>query len=159
MITECTQQVQRNHQFLKSVSYLVFRFLWETTKFRGHRDDSTSGDSNQGNFKALVQLRIHAGDSALESYLASCSKRANYMSKTSQNELLMCIGEYLTDKIVKDVCASGLFGVQADEVTDVSNWEQLSIVIRYVKGTEIVQQLVSFIDCESTTGENMSANS
>ena len=80
------------------------------------------------------------------------------MSKISQNELLICIEEYLTDEIAKDVCASGFFGIQADEITDVSNWEQLGIVMRYVKGTEIVERLVSFIDCESTTGENMSAN-
>lgn len=68
------------------------------------------------------------------------------MSKTSQNELFMCIGEYVMDEIAKDVCASGFFGVQADEVTDVSNWEQLGIVIRYVKDNEIVERLVSFVN-------------
>ncbi len=33
--------------------------------------------------------------------------------------------------------------------------EQLGIVVRYVKVTEIVERLVSFVDCESTTGENI----
>ncbi len=32
------------------------------------------------------------------------------------------------------------FGVQADEVTDASNWEQLVIVVRYVKETKIVER-------------------
>ena len=32
------------------------------------------------------------------------------------------------------------FGVQADEVTDTSNWEQLVIVVRYVKETKIVER-------------------
>ena len=31
-------------------------------------------------------------------------------------------------------------GVQADEVTDTSNWKQLAIVVRYVKGTKIVER-------------------
>ena len=150
MSLECAQQVDRNRQFLK----LEFCGR-QGIALRGHKDNSTSDDFNQDNFKALVQLRIHAGDSVLESHPASCSKPAAYMSKTSQNELLMCIGEYLTDEIAKDVCASGFFGIQADEVTDVLNWEQLGIVMRYVKGTEIVERLVSFINCESTTGENI----
>ena len=138
MSLECAQQVGRNCQFLKSIISCLEFCGRQGIALRGHKDDSTSDDFNQGNFKALVQLRIHAGDSVLELHLASCSKRATYMSKTSQNELRMCIGEYLTDEIAKDVCASSFFGIQADEVTDVSNWEQLGIVMRYVKGTEIV---------------------
>ena len=30
---------------------------------RGHRDDSTSGAINKGNFDALLQFRAEAGDS------------------------------------------------------------------------------------------------
>ncbi len=53
---------------------------------RGHRDDVTvaTEDSNQGNYRVLesphAQNEPHA-------YI--------YMSITSQNELLSCIGEYL----------------------------------------------------------------
>ena len=48
---------------------------------RGHRDDACSEDPNQGNFKALIQFRINAGDVALDSHLKEYSKR---ISKTTQ---------------------------------------------------------------------------
>ena len=53
---------------------------------RGYQDDSTSDSLNQGNFKALIQLRIDAGDVSLETHLQTCSKCATYMSKAAQNE-------------------------------------------------------------------------
>ena len=79
------------------------------------------------------------------------------MSKTTQNELLACIGKFFVNEIAAEMhptseTSSCFFGVLADEVTD---WEQLGVVVRYVKGSEIIERLVSFIDCESTTGESI----
>ena len=62
-----------------------------------------SEEPNQGNFKALIQFRIDAGDVALDSHLKECSKRSTYTSKTTQNELLSCIGEIIQKEIVADV--------------------------------------------------------
>jgi hypothetical protein len=60
--------------------------------------------------------------------LASCAKNATYTSKTTQNELLLCIKEFMQDAIVKEVKGQNFghyYGIQCDEVTDASNWEQL----------------------------------
>ena len=72
------------------------------------------------------------------------------MSKTTQNALLHCIWEIIQHKIVKDVqqqCdyTKSFYGIQADEVTDVSNWEQLGIILRYVSDGEPVERLIEFI--------------
>ena len=104
----------------------MLRVLWEAGDCP-ERDDSPSEDSNQGNSKALVQLRIDAGDLALKSHLETCSKRSTYMSKTTQNELLACVGEFFVNEIAAEMhpnseTSSCFFGVQADEVTDTSNW-------------------------------------
>ena len=74
--------------------------------------------------KALIQFRINAGDKALDSHLKECSKRSTYTSKTTQNELLSCIGEIIQKEIVAEVHSQSdatqcFFGIQADEVTDV----------------------------------------
>ena len=100
---------------------------------RGHRD-ACSEEPNQENFKALIQFRINAGDVALDSHLKECWKRSTYTSKTTQNELLSCIGEIIQKAIVANVhlycdTTKGFFGIQA-EVTDISNWEQLGIILR-----------------------------
>ena len=127
LTSEAKTQIARNRQVLKGVIACLEVCGRQGISLRGHRDDSTSGSLNQGNFKALIQLRIDAGDVSLETHLQTCSKRATYMSKTTQNELLHCIGEIIQHKIVKDVqqqCdyTRSFYGIQADEVIDMSNW-------------------------------------
>lgn len=47
------------------------------------------------------------------------------------------------------------FSVLADEATDSANWEQLSIVVRYVDGSVIREDFLGFVPCEDTTGETL----
>ena len=97
---------------------------------RGHRDDATvaTEDSNQGiDFLNHLMLKT----SHMHNYICI------YMS---QNELLSCIGEYLLNELLlRCVLVIGPYFL-ADEVTDTSNWEQLVIVVRYVKETKIVER-------------------
>ena len=72
----------------------------------------------------------------------------------------MCIGDIIQKEIVAEILAHSdttqtFFGIQADEVKDVSNWEQLGIILRYVKDRQPVERLLAFIDCESVTGERI----
>lgn len=95
-----------NRTFLKSVISCLEVCGRQGISLRGHRDDATCTDSlSQGNFKALIELRIEAGDGALSSHLKTCSSRSTYMSKTTQNELelLDCIREVIQTEIVNDV--------------------------------------------------------
>ena len=40
----------------------------------------------------------------------------------------------------------------ADEVTDVSIWEQLGVLVRYLKDSEPVERLLFFAKCAKITG-------
>ena len=42
----------------------------------------------------------------------------------------------------------------ADEVTDISGWEQLGVALHYKKN----KKLVEFVACESNTGRDISMN-
>ena len=67
------------------------------------------------------------------------------MSKTAQNELLSCINKIIQCEIIKEKYNQGigsLYGLEADEVRDKSNWEQLGIVIRYTKELIFVERLI-----------------
>ena len=104
--------------------------------FRGHRDDSTSQDKNKGNYLALLQFRVDAGDEALTDHLEEGPQNAQYTSKTCQNDLLKCMKDYIQETIISEVKAQPwgpLYTIEADEVTDISSWEQLAIVMRYLK--------------------------
>ena len=45
-----------------------------------------------------------------------------------------------------------MFSIQADEVTDISNKEQMTLLLRYLKDGKPIETLVEYILCESITG-------
>ena len=124
--------------------------------FSGHRDDSqyypkfdeySSGGA--GNFIECLGYRVRGGDTELENHLKTCSKNASYISKTSQNELICCCGKFIKDSLIKDIKESKFFSILADEASDCSNQDQLSLVLRYAdKDGEIRVEYLGFLHCE-----------
>ena len=78
-----------------------------------------------GNFIELLNFRVRAGDTVLEQHLKKCPKNASYISKSTQNELIKCCGEVITNMIVNEVKESKFFSIIADEASDCSNKEQI----------------------------------
>ena len=95
---------------------------------RAHRDDSQyyGCKDNTGNFQKLLEFRVDAGDKVLEEHFKKCHKNATYRSKTIQNELISCCGNYICGYIVDDIKSFGFFTVIADEATDSSSLLLLS---------------------------------
>lgn len=130
---------------------------------RGHRHDgqllTEAGKERirEGNFRALLKFRIGAGDKGLESHIQSCGKNASYISNTIQNDLIQCCGEVITSKIAFEIKRAQFFTIIADETTDFSTQEQLSICIRYFdkKSLEIKVDFIKFIDVVDLSGENI----
>ena len=108
---------------------------------RGHRDESTSDTLNKGNFQAVVAFRGEL-DQRLDDHLQHGKRNVTMVPKTIQNDLLEHMGKNIVRKTVEDVQASPFFAVIADEVSDVSNWEQLGIAIRYIRNNCAVEKLV-----------------
>lgn len=50
------------------------------------------------------------------------------------------------------------FCIQADEVTDSSDIEQLGLVLRYLDNDNPVEKVIEYIECKSTTGESIAEN-
>lgn len=132
---------------------------------RGHRDDGklfaeTEKEATracEGNFRALLKFRIDAGDKELDLHIQSCGKSTSYISKTIQNDLIECCGEVITSKIVSKIKVAKFYTIIADETTDMSTKEQLSICIRYFdKATfEIREDFIMFVDVVNLSGENI----
>lgn len=153
---EVEKQVLKNRAFLTSIIKCIELCGRQGIGLRGHRDDANSSASNQGNFKALIELRLDAGDTELYEHLQTSNRNSTYMSKTTQNELLLCIKKYIQSQIINQVKSSGgFFGIEADEVTDSANWEQLGLVIRYLYNGKVTERLVSYIQCEGCTGREI----
>ena len=98
---------------------------------RGHRDRSTnlegpqSESTNHGNFWALLNFRICAGDTFLKDHLHSAARNAMCTSLDIQNQLVKILGDKVRDTILNKIRRSLCYTLIADEVTDCSNKEQL----------------------------------
>ena len=121
---------------------------------RGHRDDkcfSNDADDechNPGNFIELVRFRAQT-DEILRSHLESAPKNARYTSKTIQNELINVIAKNIRQTIVNE---TKFFSVIADETTDISNKEELSVSLRYVLDNKVHEVFIDFMEVERITG-------
>ena len=152
--------IERNRRFLKSILRVIEYLGRQGLALRGHRDDGNINDDeviNKGNFKALLNVMCDT-DEPLRSHLETCKKNATYISKTTKNSLLDCIRDFFQGQIIEQVMSqdSGPFyGLVADEVTDSANWEQLGIVVRYMKDNIPVEKLLEYVKCEDIRGETI----
>lgn len=92
----------------------------------------TEPERNDGNYRALLRMRMRCGDTNLQAHVETAPRNALYTSPTVQNEIIAICGALIQQTIGQKVNASQCFSVLADETSDVSRTEQCSICVRYV---------------------------
>ena len=64
------------------------------------------------------------------------------------------MGAWIRQQLIREVAEARFFSILADETTDCSNREQLTLVFRFVDGeNQIREEFFDFIEAPSTTGE------
>ena len=106
----------------------------------------------------MVYFRAQT-DVNLANHLKNARRNATYSSKTIQNELIQVVGNSIREKIINDIKAAKFFSILADEVTDCSNKEQLSLAVRFVDSVDCVirEEFLDFITVERITGEALAS--
>ena len=136
MSQDLADRIASNRQKLVSIVKTIVFCGRQNVALRGHRDNISDMEKNAlenpGNFWALLKFRVDAGDTVLQDHLATGSRNATYTSPPIQNQLIDIICNQIRCKILDKVKAAKWFTVIADEVTDISNKELLSLVLRYV---------------------------
>jgi len=107
------------------------------------RLELTEPKVNDGNFRALLRMRIKCGDAALKRHVETAPHNALYTSPKIKNEIISICGNTIQQAIAQRVNASECFAVLADETGDISRTEQCSIFVRYV-----AEQNGNFVICE-----------
>ncbi|KAJ8939579.1 hypothetical protein NQ314_011074 [Rhamnusium bicolor] len=116
---------------------------------------------NDGNFRALLRLRVKSGDENLREHLTLALKKSTYISLRIQNELVNSCNSIIVNILVNKVNASkSFFSVLADEPADISRIEQLSLCVRYVEKEtlNIREDFLQFVPVPDVTGKGL-ANS
>ena len=137
--TICAQQVKENREKLLGVLKCIEFCGWQNIALRGHRNESwdpstnTRPHTNPGNFLALVHFRHDAGDQFVaRRFYLSRSRNVTYLTLHVQNKLITACGNFIREQILAEVHAAPFFAISADEASDISNQEQLPLVIRFV---------------------------
>lgn len=71
----------------------------------------------------------------------------------------MCCGDHIRERVLSEVQKAKYYSILADEVADVSNTEQLSLVLRFVDENNIIrEELMDFLPClDGTSGQALAS--
>ncbi|KAK4876497.1 hypothetical protein RN001_009003 [Aquatica leii] len=120
--------------------------------------------TNEGNFKAILRMRMKCGDTKLLKYCENMALNATYISAKVQNDLISICGKIIQKEIVKCLNEAKVFSVLVDKTSDISGHEQLSLYfLGFVKfdnttaqplADTIIASLKNLdIDCNNMVGQ------
>ena len=92
--------------------------------------------------------------------MLNAPKSATYRSKSKQNGIISICGDLILSKLTSEIRDAKYFSVLADEASDVSKFEQMPLVIRFVDAkSEIREAFMGFVcSDEGVSGESISKN-
>ena len=142
------QAIEENRAILKSITEVVVTMARQNISLRGHVPE-------ESNFNSLMAL-VAQHNSTLRHHLENARGNAKYTSPEIQNELLDLSAQQIVNNIVSDCKKAGCYAFIADESTDVSVKEQISVCVRFVqKGNNgryiIREEFLSFVDADKGT--------
>ena len=96
-------------------------------------------------------------DTVLKDNLEQGKRNAKCTSKTTQNEIISIIADYIRERTTKSLLLStSVFSIIADEVTGkYDNKEILSIFVRFIEGENISEVFLDFVELIRTTGAHI----
>lgn len=147
------QKIDRNRSILSSIIKIIIVCAKQNIALRGHVEQDS-------NFIALLQLRADT-DPVLQNHLKYAPEHAKYLSPDIQNELINICGDYVRSQLVQECNNAPCFSLIADETTDCSTKEQISLNVRYVhrpagQSVEVKEVFLGFVEAEGLTGNNLS---
>ena len=128
-----SQACQRNRELIKPVIETIIFLGQNNLPFRSSSNntiDLNNLQPQEGLFRRLLRFRVQSGDTCLKTHLEESSKNAVYTSPDIQNQLISCIGQEIRETIIQRVKRARFYIIMADETTDVSSTEQLSLCFR-----------------------------
>ena len=94
-------------------------------------------DRNDGVYKAALRFRVEAADKQTSDLFSKAPHNDSYLSWRVQNQIISLMGEAIQKQMLSDISQCKYFSIIADETTDVSQTEQLSLSVRFIKDTKV----------------------
>ena len=146
------EEVRKNRKVLSILIDSVLFCGQQEIALRGHNE--TESSLNPGGFRSLLRYASKL-DVDLESHLEK-SKAFLGVSATTQNDILECALEVYRKEVVSQVGQAHFVAVIADETTDISVQNQLSIVLRYIHQGNVVERFWGFFKPKRVNADGIS---
>ena len=121
-----------NRAYLQKLLQNVIFLARQGLPFRGNwipSEDGSGGSQRESNFYQLMLLRANDDPGMLD--IMRC-KTNKYTDHRIQDKLIKLLAHSHLRRIAGDIKAAGHFALEADEVTDCSNKEQVVVCLRWV---------------------------
>ena len=151
-IEKHNEEVRKNRKVLNILIDSVLFCGQQEIALRGHNE--TENSLNSGGFRSLLRYASKL-DKDLESHLEK-SKAFLGVSATFQNEILECALKVYKKEVVSQVEQAHFIAVIADETTDISVQNQLSIVVRYTHQGNVVERFWGFFRPKRANADGIS---
>lgn len=152
-----SESIQKNRYYVKCIIAAILFCAQQGIALRGHRESEELGSElNPGNFKSLVHL-LARSDSQLRERLESGPKNVTWLGHKIQNEIISTLACIVTEDIAIEIKEANYFTLIVDETKDVSKKEQISLVIRYVKGGKVHERFTGYLRAEKLDATALTA--
>lgn len=143
--------MQNKHVLETSIEVLILCGK-QNIAIRGHTEQ-------RSNLMAILNFKAQ-DDEILRDHLNNPNIKTKNTSPDIQNELLNICYDQLREQIVRDCNKSNCFTLLADECTDKSTTEQVTVCLRFLDSLEgksiLSEEFLGFVEADSTTGESIS---
>ena len=166
---------------LKSNRAIITRILYALEyhgrlglPLRGHRDfgdlpipdslesgqampsNAATIDFTQGNFRSTLQFMIGCDDQILRQHCQHSARNSTYISPLAQNQLIDSIQTHMQEQIINELSRTKFFSMLADETTDFSRQEQLTVCLRYLTPDDrLLERFLCFAVAPDLTGKGL----
>lgn len=141
------EQIMQNKHVLEKIIEVFILCGKQNIAIRGHTEQ-------RSNFMAILNFKAQ-DDEILRDHLNNPNIITKNTSPDIQNELLNICYDQLREEIVRDCNKASCFTLLADECSDKSPKEQVTVCLRFLDSLE-GKSILCFVEAESTTGESIS---
>lgn len=143
------QEKKQNQEMLLKIISCIRFLARQGLPLRG------DGDETNSNFLALLLLRGE-DDPRIGEWIRAKRGGVNYTSHQIQNEILKIMATKILCDISTSLQASPFICLMMDEATDISNRQQVTIVLRHVTNNmEVLEELIGMYQVPSIDSETL----
>ena len=146
--------LSKAHKKEKETARDMLRIILFTVRYLARQDLALQCDNDaESNLIQLLHLRAE-DNPQLISWLTRSQKK--YTFHENQNEMLEIMGLSVLRKILHCIHGSPFLTIMVDETTDISNKEQLTLVVRWVdENFDVFEEFLGMYGLQATTADSI----